>query len=1286
MNNEPNSDLSSNPERQFDGDMWDDQALKELGLLREELEQCKPAPDETIQTIPPETEQGHLARKAQIHCQTVAGGDLEQSGETAAAADYEIVKLLESNNKSASYEARQTSLDRIVALKMTTTAASGQPDSAVLKEVLVAAGLEHPNILPIHDLALDGQGRLFYAMKQIEGTYWSETIEDNDLWYNLDILLKVCDAVAFAHSRGVVHRNLKPGNIMLGHYGEVLIMDWDLAVDITGTGRADALHDTPELCGTPLYMAPEMARGRTQDIGRHSDIYLLGAILYEIITGHPPRLPKERIWDCIEEAARNVIEPMACDDELSAIAYKAMAQKPADRFVAVRMFRDAIEQFRHHEDSIQLAVDANEALAQAEEEQDAVLFKETITDFRQSLKMWPGNRHAESGLNKALLAYARCALKCDDVALAAQLLEKNKPEHRECLEQVERRRNHLRTKARRRLATRLAAAALIAVLLVFAVWTGWRTYMRHAQWELLQSWDFTRPDVDMDALFFSERDMHQSIAPFPATAQGMELLHHHTVWLRDIRVRHSVRLDLEAIWQDNIDGLELMINTRWDQPPNASHVPPGYSCLFGGWNGHYSLISRNERMRQPKLIDAIKLHFEPGRVYRLSFRRNGDEVSLWVNGRKVHRQLFVLPLEGDGLECVALRTWSPNLLLRSLCIYRKRLPRRTEPLLVGDTMYAAGYRQAAIRQYLHAAADFSGTPVEEKALSKAYIATCRIPGQMENEKARARTTMARKYPQSPYWVKMLEADSIAAWGIGEFQRALDLAGEVYALNPESHLAVAILDTGVRDVPCRFISQLLHWIAQTRRITRLDLSGQEIQSLEPLADMPLNYLSIKDNRIEDLTPLAGMPLLFLDCSFNPVSDLNPLRTLKLERLKAQSCRISDLSPLRDMPLDTLDIRQNQVQDLTPLKDVPLRNISFSFNAVSDLEPLRGKALERLSARDNALADLEPLKGMPLTHLVFSGNRVENLAPLRGMRLNLLNCANNRIKSLEPLRGVPLKTLICSRNEIRYLDALVNMPLQVLECSDNLIQNLEPLHGAPLRELNCANNNIAVLSPLRGMDLRQLHCDGNQVTTLRPLAGMHLETLTCRDNPLVALDPFDKTQPPRLFLFDDSQMDAIDVEQTLQRWEQTLAGAAIVREMRTLRALRLGDAAMLRNLASCFGNQRYLLVRKTVTWYEARDLAAAAGGHLPTITSAEEQAYLASLLKGGHNAIWLGLIPDPSGKDTWMTGEPMTYANYLHQTDRHAKAPRLLSHFWNNGRWYCAQSPLQTIEAFVIEWDR
>jgi len=228
----------------------------------------------------------------------------EKTQKGSEKADYELTSRLGEGGMGIVYAARQAAIDRTVAVKMLKPRAAGDEieREKFLSEAVVTGDLEHPNIVPIYNLGKTESGHLFYSMKRVQGTPWDTVIAEKTFAENIETLMKVADAVALAHSRGVIHRDLKPENVMLGDFGEVLLMDWGLAVSLGVASRGIGMG------GTPAYMAPEMAAGPIERIGFASDIYLLGAILYEIITDQPPHLGKN-VVQCLLAAAKNEIQP-----------------------------------------------------------------------------------------------------------------------------------------------------------------------------------------------------------------------------------------------------------------------------------------------------------------------------------------------------------------------------------------------------------------------------------------------------------------------------------------------------------------------------------------------------------------------------------------------------------------------------------------------------------------------------------------------------------------------------------------------------------------------------------------------------------------------------------------------------------------------------------------------------------------------------------------------------------------------------------------------------------------
>ncbi|MFW5698259.1 MAG: serine/threonine-protein kinase [Planctomycetota bacterium] len=201
--------------------------------------------------------------------------------------------------------ARQLPLKRDVAIKQLQDPTS-QRQRQFLHEAQITARLQHPNIIPIHDGGPDHM-----VMKLISGRDLAELIaaHPDDILRHVEILIQICNAVIFAHARNVIHRDIKADNIMVGAFGEVLLVDWGLAVELRGQGlpaRSRSCEtETMVCCGTPACLAPEVAAGNRAAVGKPTDVYLLAAVLYQILTGEMPFDHGGSVQKCLALALEN---------------------------------------------------------------------------------------------------------------------------------------------------------------------------------------------------------------------------------------------------------------------------------------------------------------------------------------------------------------------------------------------------------------------------------------------------------------------------------------------------------------------------------------------------------------------------------------------------------------------------------------------------------------------------------------------------------------------------------------------------------------------------------------------------------------------------------------------------------------------------------------------------------------------------------------------------------------------------------------------------------------------
>ncbi|MGC4003723.1 MAG: serine/threonine-protein kinase [Pirellulales bacterium] len=346
-----------------------------------------PLDDDLLATL------SHLPGEAERTTAHIAG-HVSLGINTSDGTRFRILRPHAAGGLGSVYVVRDTELDREVALKEIQLDKAHDADNRTrfTREAEITGGLEHPGIVPVYGLGTYADGRPFYAMKFIRGDSLKEAIDafhrtdaERDpgtrnlmLRKLLQRFIDVCEAIDYAHSRGVLHRDLKPGNIMLGRHGETLVVDWGLAKPLGEIPKTDrtpprvpeatlsAPRDENPLIprsssdgslptldgatlGTPHFMSPEQAQGRIDLLGPPADVFGLGATLYAILTGKPP-YEGHNVFEVVEKAQRADYPPPrgvvgSIPRPLDAICRRAMAGQPEDRYPTAQALADDVERY-----------------------------------------------------------------------------------------------------------------------------------------------------------------------------------------------------------------------------------------------------------------------------------------------------------------------------------------------------------------------------------------------------------------------------------------------------------------------------------------------------------------------------------------------------------------------------------------------------------------------------------------------------------------------------------------------------------------------------------------------------------------------------------------------------------------------------------------------------------------------------------------------------------------------------------------------------------------------------
>ena len=419
-----------------------------LAQLQVTFKGVLPAPRETLRTRPAESYQtGDFAGPTDNQTFQAAPPEgftlpfLHVAGARASTAtpngeaDLKMIGLLGEGGMGRVDLAIQRVFDRTVAVKRVRPDQLNKGESAALiREARITGSLEHPNIVPAYALGRGDDGPML-VMKRVQGVPWSTLIyhDDHAAWRDhsgdrlgrhVEILMQVCNAIELAHRRGVVHRDLKPDNIMVGDLGEVYVLDWGVAVH---------LADPPNysVAGTPSYMAPEMLNG-SFNLSARTDVYLLGGLLHEVLV-HAPRHPGTALLDVLVLVFESA--PFGYDGsvprELAEICNRATAHNAADRFESALAFRAALAKFLEHRGSLDLCAQGELHLKQlrgllAQPHTSAagidsrakvrIVAAEADFGFRQALRIWPENAVAQ-GHRQTLL----------ELMIGFELEQKNAP-------------------------------------------------------------------------------------------------------------------------------------------------------------------------------------------------------------------------------------------------------------------------------------------------------------------------------------------------------------------------------------------------------------------------------------------------------------------------------------------------------------------------------------------------------------------------------------------------------------------------------------------------------------------------------------------------------------------------------------------------------------------------------------------------------------------------------------------------------------------------------------------
>ena len=868
---------------------------------------------------------------------------------------YVIAQEIARGGMGAILRAVDCDVRREVAIKYMLDQTDTRKKLRFIEEAQITGQLEHPNIVPIHELGIDARKRLFFSMKMVRGRSLAQVLDElrknpkqAEKEYSqarlLNVFVSICNAVAYAHSRGVIHRDLKPANIMLGDFGEVYVMDWGLARVLNGPARPQ-VPDTrvasprpskvetsrePEadltqegaILGTPSYMPPEQAAGHIDAIDQRSDLYSLGAILYEMLTLLSP-VNKEGSY--IEVMIRVVAGEIAPPEqrspqraregkiprELSAVAMKALARQPKDRYQSVEALRRDIERFQEGR---------------------------AVSAKHYSLR-----------------------------ELTWKLVKRNQA---------------------------VALVVAVAVVLLTALW-GRSSWVSHREQKMRR--ELAVPAFIEAAHFAVERKKFDNALVQVSTAVEYDPDR------ADARLLKGQLLIVRGDYPAALSELEIYLKLK---PADAEAAELVKLCRHGrpGDTAHVAALAEIFR-RQNELAlaasmfqsreDLLALYRKeikaawPGAAGNLEMDKSG--FCTFVVPPPVREKVQDLsPLRGIPLVKLDL----------SGCGRIKDLgPLRTLPLTwlsvencdqVKDLTPLQGMRLTTLN--LNGCRQLKDlAPLQNMPLTNLNLSQCDQINDLRPLQGMKLTTLS-------LWHCSQIKDLTPLQGMKLTILNMEGCRQVKNLAPLQGMKLTYLNLGW----CDQVNDLTP--LQGMKLTTLSLfTCSQVKDLGPLRGMPLASLNLTNCRqVQDFAVLHSLPSLrTLDLQgCGQLADLSVLRGLKVTSLTlSHNGRIKDLSPLHGMALNQLRIANcPQIYDLTPLAGMPLTFLDLQNNPqIRDLAPLAGTKLNVLDIIGCTEVDLSPLRGMSLTELYFTPRNVKRgmdvLRTMKSLRMIAIGAGPN-----------------------------------------------------------------------------------------------------------------------------------------------------------------------------------------------------------------------------------------------------------------------------------------------------
>jgi len=1047
---------------------------------------------------------------------------------------YRTNSLVNRGGAKSIYSSFDKSSGRNIAMGMLSDfEASDEVKERFIYEARITANLEHPNIVPVHEIGYDKSDNPYFTMKLIGGETLGQIINELSsenkeyeikypLGYLLDIFNQAANAVEFAHSKGIIHLDIKPENLQVGSYGEVLVLDWGLAKYI-GQEDENPIHFDDEyrqthhidqnfldhlssvkyenidatmdgsVKGSPGYMAPEQASGENSKRDKRTDVYALGAMLYSILTLAKP-FKGDTVSDIIENNIRGeLVRPQKRTPDrnipsaLEAITVKAMQKNPDERYQSVHELVQDIMAYKH---------------GFATSAENAGLFTQLILLMkRHKIEFF-------SSVAVLVILITSFAVSYDSIQKQKNVAETNlrklveeiKVREKAELEKKIAELEKVKAEEEKFEAEMLAAKEMKARIMIAA--QKQKADAANKKLTLQKATAEKKVGVaEKKAKEASTRAAQQIKKAEEVVKKAATDV--QTITAQKAKVEQEVRIVVEEKKK-----VEEAVKQLAGQKAKAEETIR-------------SVVEEKKKVEATvKQLVGQKAKVEQKVRTVVEEKKKVEATVKQLAGQKAKAEAVAKTATEDknkAVEAVKRLSKEKEQAVKLIESEKKKISKLSREKEHVEKIAEIQIKKAAslTKEKQEATKKVSILAREKQAISKLaakefYNKAELLWENYEFDKARFYVDLATEYDKN-------------------LHKAFALKGKLLLKELKFNEAAAAFQLGKRD---KVSSVLNSFKQQTQNLTevsdhillelchKIHKTGDTKTTNLLLKQLFKNYKKLssddKQRSIQLLSQAVRNEFRLLNLSSVPpevkiysdhnglraiisgyVSDLSPLQGLNIKELDLNtSSQLADLKFFRHLPLKKLviNIYNPGPENLNDLSGLKLTELHFySQTPLNNVSALVGMPLEELTLRHTGLRNLNFVSKMPLVHLSFRSTmpldigglkslklrslhlhdcKIGNINALKGMSLRELDISNTDVVRLEPIRGQKLKVLRINNTNVDSIKALENMPLERLDMMETNVKDISPLRGMPLQLLNMADcNNISDLSPLT--ECKQLH---------------------------------------------------------------------------------------------------------------------------------------------------------------------------------------------------------------------